>query len=198
MGHFLLRRVTCSCAVATAACAPVSSRLPLTPSPHPCRCDSLDSYERPAEPQTLSRTQSPPSVHTHACRLPGGDQVAAGGILIEASMGVNLGPQLYVFNFTTAGIMVEGGHEVMVRQGLHHCGCMRPVLLCAQCPNLCQVARELMSVRACRGGGVATDCRSMRRGWGSGGGTTRTRCVPLCVVFVCAMWNKAHSEVRSA
>ncbi len=42
-------------------------------------------------------------------------QVAAGGLRINATMGANVGPQVYVFNFTTAGIQINGGHETMVR-----------------------------------------------------------------------------------
>ena len=43
-------------------------------------------------------------------------QVAAGGIRIENTMGANIGPQVYVFNFTTAGISVKAGHETMIHE----------------------------------------------------------------------------------
>ena len=41
-------------------------------------------------------------------------QVAAGGLQIAATMGANVGPQVYVFNFTSVGIAINGGHEAMV------------------------------------------------------------------------------------
>ena len=41
-------------------------------------------------------------------------QVAAGGLQIAATMGANVGPQVYVFNFTSVGIAITGGHEAMV------------------------------------------------------------------------------------
>jgi hypothetical protein len=40
--------------------------------------------------------------------------VAAGGLQIAATMGANVGPQVYVFNFTSVGIAINGGHEAMV------------------------------------------------------------------------------------
>jgi hypothetical protein len=41
-------------------------------------------------------------------------QAAAGGLRIIATMGANVGPQMFFSNFTSAGIQIDGGHEVMV------------------------------------------------------------------------------------
>ena len=43
-------------------------------------------------------------------------QVAAGGLLAVGLFGGVIGPQVYVFNFTTAGINISSGHEVTVQQ----------------------------------------------------------------------------------
>lgn len=45
-----------------------------------------------------------------------GSGVAMGGMRASYIMGVNAGPDVYIVNFTTAGIMVTGGHEVMIHQ----------------------------------------------------------------------------------
>jgi len=45
-----------------------------------------------------------------------GNQVAAGGLRISATMGANVGPQMFFLNFTTAGIQLDGGHEVMIHE----------------------------------------------------------------------------------
>lgn len=43
-------------------------------------------------------------------------QTAAGGVHIMATMGAVIGPQAFLFNFTQAGILIDGGHEVMVTE----------------------------------------------------------------------------------
>ena len=43
-----------------------------------------------------------------------GGGVALGGVHASYHMGLNAGPNLYIINFTTAGVMVTGGHEVML------------------------------------------------------------------------------------
>ena len=45
-----------------------------------------------------------------------GMQVASGGISISDTMGANLGPQLFILNFTSVGILLAGGHEGMVHE----------------------------------------------------------------------------------
>eukprot|EP00054_Salpingoeca_dolichothecata_P013636 m.76163 g.76163 ORF g.76163 m.76163 type:complete len:496 (+) comp20579_c0_seq5:184-1671(+) len=41
---------------------------------------------------------------------------AAGGLFIGATMGANVGPQMFFLNFNEAGIQVIGGHEVMIHE----------------------------------------------------------------------------------
>lgn len=48
---------------------------------------------------------------------------AAGGLHASYHMGLNAGPNLYIVNFTAAGILVTGGHEVMIHQSW--IGCQR-------------------------------------------------------------------------
>lgn len=43
-----------------------------------------------------------------------GNAIAAGGIQFIQVIGFNAGPDLFVINFTTAGIDIEGGHEVIL------------------------------------------------------------------------------------
>jgi hypothetical protein len=45
-----------------------------------------------------------------------GSQVAAGGIQFNAVIGVNAGPDLFVVNFTSVGVDMEGGHEVFLHE----------------------------------------------------------------------------------
>lgn len=45
-----------------------------------------------------------------------GAKVAHGGLLINATMGANAGPDLFFINFNHSGITVNGGHEVMLHQ----------------------------------------------------------------------------------
>lgn len=45
-----------------------------------------------------------------------GGGVAAGGLHAAYHMGLNAGPDLYVVNFTVAGVLVTGGHEVLLHQ----------------------------------------------------------------------------------
>ncbi len=45
-----------------------------------------------------------------------GAQVAAGGLRVSTTMGANVGPQVFVLNFTAAGIQIDGGHEVMIHE----------------------------------------------------------------------------------
>lgn len=44
------------------------------------------------------------------------NQVAAGGLRVSATMGANVGPQMFFLNFTTSGIQLDGGHEVMIHE----------------------------------------------------------------------------------
>lgn len=41
---------------------------------------------------------------------------AIGAVLIEATMGASLGPQLFILGFDQAGVTVNGGHEVMIHE----------------------------------------------------------------------------------
>lgn len=41
---------------------------------------------------------------------------AAGGLRIMATMGANVGPQMFFLGFTQQGLRVDGGHEVMVHE----------------------------------------------------------------------------------
>jgi len=45
-----------------------------------------------------------------------GNQVAAGCVRFTAVIGVNAGPDIFCVNFTTAGIDIEGGHEVELHE----------------------------------------------------------------------------------
>lgn len=45
-----------------------------------------------------------------------GSRVAYGGLSINATMGANVGPDIFVINFVNAGISVNGGHEVMIHE----------------------------------------------------------------------------------
>jgi hypothetical protein len=45
-----------------------------------------------------------------------GARIAHGGLLINATMGGNVGPDVYSVNFMRAGISVHGGHEVMIHE----------------------------------------------------------------------------------
>ena len=45
-----------------------------------------------------------------------GMQVAAGGISISDTMGANIGPQMFILNFTSVGILLAGGHEGMIHE----------------------------------------------------------------------------------
>ena len=45
-----------------------------------------------------------------------GSGVAGGGVRFNAVIGVNAGPDLFVVNFTDKGIVLEGGHEVLLHQ----------------------------------------------------------------------------------
>jgi hypothetical protein len=44
------------------------------------------------------------------------NQIASGGLRISATMGANVGPQCFFLNFTTSGVQLDGGHEVMVHE----------------------------------------------------------------------------------
>ena len=46
----------------------------------------------------------------------GGNGTALGGILLNQTMGGNVGPDLYVVGFNRSGITVHGGHEVMLHE----------------------------------------------------------------------------------
>jgi len=41
---------------------------------------------------------------------------AAGGLVINTTMGANVGPRIFVLGFLVAGISVNGGHEVMIHE----------------------------------------------------------------------------------
>lgn len=43
-------------------------------------------------------------------------RIADGALLINATMGGNVGPDIYAVNFLTAGISIHGGHEVMIHE----------------------------------------------------------------------------------
>jgi hypothetical protein len=45
-----------------------------------------------------------------------GSGVAGGGVRFNAVIGVNAGPDIYVVNFTDKGIVMEGGHEVLLHE----------------------------------------------------------------------------------
>ena len=45
-----------------------------------------------------------------------GSRIAYGGIQINATMGANVGPDIYIVNWIGAGLSVNGGHEVMLHQ----------------------------------------------------------------------------------
>ena len=45
-----------------------------------------------------------------------GSRIAYGGIQINATMGANVGPDMYFVNWIGAGLSVNGGHEVMLHQ----------------------------------------------------------------------------------
>jgi len=42
--------------------------------------------------------------------------ISSGGIRIDATMGANLGPQMFFLGFTKAGISIRGGHETLVHE----------------------------------------------------------------------------------
>ena len=50
-----------------------------------------------------------------------GSHVARGGLLINATMGANAGPDLFFIGFNRSGITVNGGHEVMIHQSWFGC-----------------------------------------------------------------------------
>lgn len=50
-----------------------------------------------------------------------GSGVARGGLLINATMGGNAGPDLFFIRFNHSGITVNGGHEVMIHQSWFGC-----------------------------------------------------------------------------
>ncbi len=101
-------------------------------------------------------------------------------------MGANIGPQVYVFNFTTVGIAINGGHEAMVGSALP-AGGMEMGVLCgvavlrhvcvAFCEAVCRSGRRMLSfvgheamVGLCRGHGD--------------GGSVRGRSVETCLCGV--------------
>ena len=45
-----------------------------------------------------------------------GNRVAYGGLSINATMGANVGPDMFFINFVASGVRVNGGHEVMLHQ----------------------------------------------------------------------------------